>query len=532
AFSATVDLAYAITFIEVVATDAAGNTQRVTRAVERSTAFFAMSEPTMATDGAVDAVVLMLGQAAVDDGDHDEAVDDDLAAAFRTVLRTVRLGTLLPSPLLGFACEGGDCALIPIAFTTTDRDVTLTLKDGKIGVQITLDAPSLQLVLLAPCRTNTCSVDPVALAGSVTAASITITADLVIHLDDGAPTATAEGVVISVGGQTIAFDDPDTQASAAVGTAMTALTDGLEGVLAPVWSSLIEGQMTGLMDGLLQALAYDLVFELPPVVEGTEPTNLVIETRPSAVDITPERIRIVLDGLAFSQSPLRPAQSLGSIDRVGCAPKADMAFTAADPLAIGLHDDLLNQLLFAVWEGGTLDLDLGPTETAPLVDGTGITDMALRIEMRLPPVFNTCRADGAVLQVSEMFVDATFKLVGEPASFALWLQTEAPVSVELGVNDKGASNGALVLGDLAPFTVEFIRNTGFFDGNEQALIELLRNELVPLVLATAIKTARFDLPNLALGEIAEGLPSDTVIDLNVETVGRDGGYLTLKGRLN
>ncbi|MFT7580033.1 MAG: hypothetical protein ACI9MR_001700 [Myxococcota bacterium] len=529
AFSASVDLAYGLTLIDVVATDPHGNTRRTTRAVEASDGFVPMNDRTMASDGADDAVVMTLSPEAVDDGDHDEAEIDDLASVFKTVLDGLELGSLMPDPLFSVPCGAGECQVTFANFTASDTDVDLTLKPGRLGVTITLMMPAATVNLVVPC--DACASTPVALPGTFSGASVTITTEVAIGVVDGRPDVSAQDTVVVISGLSFDISDTTGQLQAVLATAITAMQDDLAAVFESFFTVLVENQVAGVLGGLVDGLALDQVFELQALVAGGAPNRIVINTVLAGVDVDPTRFQLRLDGLAYAESPMRPFPVPGSIDHVGCAPASGLSSPAPAPVVIGLHDTFINQMAFAAWEGATLSLELGPAATAPLVDGLGVTNMTLKLEGYLPPLFNSCTQTGERAQVGDLFLDATFELGGQQASVALWLSTEAAIDVSV-VDDAQGNAAVLALGELDPLLVEVVRNEGFFEDDEQALITLLRTQLLPLLLDTLSGAARFELPKIDLSQLADGLPRGTLVNIAVDAIGRDGGYLTAHSRLH
>ena len=120
---------------------------------------------------------------------------------------------------------------------------------------------------------------------------------------------------------------------------------------------------------------------------------------------------------------------------------------------------------------------------------------------------------------------------GEPIHLGLWINTEAPVSVEFQHNEEGALQARLVLGELDPMWIEVVINEGRFADNDEAVVGLVQGQLVPQLPSTLTDSATFTLPSIDLGAMTQAVPEGTIINLDVREVGRDNAYLTVQGAL-
>jgi hypothetical protein len=86
------------------------------------------------------------------------------------------------------------------------------------------------------------------------------------------------------------------------------------------------------------------------------------------------------------------------------SPPAPHALSAADPISLSLHDDLLNRILFEAWRGGLLNLAL-TTDDEPLLGllfaQLGSTEGSIAVDAKLPPVA-VQGPEGLVVQFGEI----------------------------------------------------------------------------------------------------------------------------------
>ena len=76
-----------------------------------------------------------------------------------------------------------------------------------------------------------------------------------------------------------------------------------------------------------------------------------------------------------------------------------------------------------------------------------------------------------------------------------------------------------------------MRNEGQFEGNDEAVIALVRDTLVPQLLSSLTESAVFTLPSIDLGSMTTAVPAGTIINFDVRDVGRDNQYMTVYGGL-
>jgi hypothetical protein len=143
-----------------------------------------------------------------------------------------------------------------------------------------------------------------------------------------------------------------------------------------------EDQLRVLVPTLVASLgdALSLSFELP-IGERT----FSVEGQFRTAQITPGKAVLGLDlgvGVDAEVEGIRYAGWFTS-------PPAPHALSAADPISLSLHDDLLNRILFEAWRGGLLNLAL-TTDDEPLLGllfaQLGSTEGSIVVDAKLPPV--------------------------------------------------------------------------------------------------------------------------------------------------
>jgi hypothetical protein len=545
AFDVSLPLAYGLNLFDMVAADPYGHEALATRAAERSSDFYALSGRTLATDAIESAMAVVLTQQAIDDGVQNDGKRDDLASIVKYVLENINFAEFITNPIVQFPCIGGTCHVDLTAVTFESVTVNMPLKDGRIGIEAILGGFGGTLQLAFPCSTPIlCSSNPMLLPGTLGIERILVRADIALAIVNGEVQASAENTDVELENITVDLQIPLGLGALTSGL-LNALLDAIEApiilVVEQVMMAVIQDQVANAFGSLFSALNLDLDFDLPAIVPGREPNTISLETRPQDISINPERIQLRMDALAAAQNPSRPHPHLGSIGHTGCAPARALTFPPPAPITVGLHDDLINQLLFAVWEGGTLNVALTPPASDALLGSFGFNGATLTVDALLPPVFNTCQPvldsgtrDPAIVdraQLGEIYAEIKLPWDGAEARIALWIMAEAPLQVTFEENAEGVRVARLVLDEITPLFVEVVANEGPFEGDDAAIQGLVSDLLIPQILTTVQDSAAFALPSIDLGALTTAVPPGTTINLNVQNTGRDNAYLTIFGKL-
>jgi len=535
-FTADIPLRYGVTLLDMHAVDAQGLETLVTRAVEQGLGgFTSMQQRTIAADGTKNGAAVVLAQAAFDDGEEEE-VRDDLASIIEFIVENFDFTSFAPNPLASFSCISGTCELAFTDTTIGDVQVTMTLSAGRIHLKVDLVEFAGEMTLSFPCDTPViCTTRPRAnLPATLGTNRVTLDSDIFVSVVEGEVVTTAENTVVVIDGLVVtAAGDPTGLLEAALTGAITLIEDFLVTAMEQLIVGLVEDQVAGALGGLFSALVLDETFDLPSPVPSGAPNTIVLETRPAGVDISPERLQLRVDALAHAQTPARPHDHLGSLRHSGCSPEQALQFPPPEPITVALHDDLINQLLFAIWEGGTLSLDLADGAADELLGQFGLVGASIKVDAYLPPVFESCRGGEGVgtVQLGDLFLEIESEFAGEPLHLGLWLLAEAPIDVAVAENAEGALEASLVLDAIEPLWIEVAINQGPFASDEAAVIGLVKDALIPRLLGTVTESATFTLPTIDLGALTSAVPAGTTIDLDIRDITRDNAYMTIYGAL-
>ncbi|MEZ4265505.1 MAG: hypothetical protein R3F39_03930 [Myxococcota bacterium] len=518
-FEITVPLAYGITPLTARAVDPYGNERTVTRAALWSSLWYALNPASYATDRVNDGIVAELSQEGL----------NQLAGVLNSVLAGGDLAGLVGSQGFKTPCIGGDCTLVLKSIKMSSGTVKLTLMDGGLKVDFSLKDLDITMNLTTPQAPFLPPFDIV-----IAADSLSLKMDLGLAVENGVIVANAASPKLNVGDLTVGFFQQfnvkvlDDLANGFIDFIEPALV----GIVETVFVFLAEGLIEDLINGLADSIAIDTELEIPALAEGLNANAIHLESRPSQIQFTPEFMRIDLDAVANAVTPVPPHPVDGSVRYESCAPVGSVPAPPTSPIVAGLHEDFINELLFAIWQGGTLSIDLGPEAASAFDLGQfGIDLQGVRVDPYLPLIFSTCSGDKRV-QIGDLFLDATLDLLGTPSHIALWIQAEAVVDVVPSTGPTGATVLTFDIGTFDPMVLEVVTNEGIFEGDDAGLVELIGGQLLPLLIEQlAGDSLSFELPTIDLGDLIPGLPTGSTIDLKLGKIGKSGAFLTLDAAL-
>lgn len=518
-FEITVPLAYGITSLSARAVDPYGNEHTVTRAALWSSLWYTLNPASYATDRVNDGIVAELSQTGL----------DQLAGVLNAVVAGGDLAAVLGSSGFKTPCIGGDCTLVVKSLTMSSGNVKLTLIDGGLRVDMLLTGLDITMTLTTPQAPFLPPFDIV-----VQADSLSLKMDLGLAVKDGLVVANASSPKLNIGDLTVGFFQQfnvkvlDDLANGFIDYIEPALV----GIVETVFVFLAEGLIEDLINGLADSIAIDTELEIPALAEGLNANVIHLESRPSDMEFTSEWMRIDLDALANAATPVPPHPVDGSVRYESCGPIGSVPAPPESPLVAGLHEDFINQLLFAIWQGGTLSIDMGPESASAFDLGQfGIDLQSVRVEPYLPLIFSTCGGDKRV-QIGDLFLDTTLDMFGTPSHIGLWIQAEAVVDVIPSTSATGATVLSFDIGTFDPMVLEVVTNEGIFEGDDAGLVDLIGGQLLPLLIEKlAGDSLAFELPTIDLGDLISGLPAGSVIDLKLGSIGKSGAFLTLGASL-
>lgn len=540
-----------------------------------------------------DGGVLLVGQKFLDDGDHDPTHPNDLATLLEIILGDLDLPTLLSDllgtfetdiPLLdpiGVDLPGIFTAQVDagLKFTVTatpqsDLGTTTATIDSRLGgIDFAIgmgDANTLALdiglnikakltgnILLSAFGNELCNTELVDveadLFSALQTAEIAIGLKLDIHKPpDGELKLDIKDINIELVGLQVdpiddfglalnfdlcgladfGFDfllsdffDP----ASLTDQILDPITEQILPLLFEVIEPLIETFADDLVAGLFDLLAFDLSFDLPPILNPA--------ADPVALDIYADLSSIVFDepggtvglgvGLYTDKGVERDPE--GAIQRDGCLNDELDQFSYAWDKSLGLaaKTDMINSALFAIWWSGYLN---GPIDLGGLLSGGGlpipIDGLELELNWLLPPVLNDCGKGGLIeAEIGDLKAEVKGQLLALDIDATIFMDIR--LSLAFTTTDEGLS---VALQAIRFFDVEAVRVDNDPDGDVKVLLEDTLGGLLDSFLVGQ-EFGPIAIPEISLADLLPGLPPNAVLQLGNLGVSKDDGYIVIDGDL-
>ena len=369
-----------------------------------------------------------LNQPVIDDGDRSDI--DDVATLAQEVVAAQDLDASIPNPITdSIGRRSCDC-LWPISDITTDDTGFSVTKNGSFlydplqvdsikaiaggvsfkGSMSGIDLPlSVRGVFHEGCFL-VCTVRTVISAtvnGNVRVDRVDVDAEASISLSGGSANVNFNSFNISFVNLRIDIDW-GILSDIGLGGLLNDLTNTILDVFEPEIESALSEQIRDTVGPLLADFISD--FGVATEFEVPEPVglNLALSTGLDRIDFAgPAGTGYGQLGLYTQVYPSSRGSSIAS--SAPGAPRDGGALPSFDrgpySFGIGLRDDLINQVLWAVWYGGGLSLD----DPTALVGG-GFEGVTLSIDALTPPVLMKSDTYDLELGLGDLYVDASIDL--------------------------------------------------------------------------------------------------------------------------
>lgn len=558
---------WGVNVVRAEATDACGNLATLAQAYLRSPAFRPAVTVPFAGSRVSGAVVAHLDQALVDDGRRTSIAS--LAAVAEAAARTFDVNTAVaPGAVLvrsaPFRCTASTCMLVG---TTGYETTYAVLRDPDPSHRIVFQGPFVDSVQLVAggvrvsahvtgvsfpfaanaqghdctlgCIGPTVSVSPV---GVVTVDRVALTATVsLVAAPGGGVSADVPALSVQLGAASVAFTSGcgvldstcSAVATAAAGSASSSVQAALE--------TMLRDRVAAALAQALGALGAPLTLELPPPLSvaltlAADVDALAFCGPDAGLPVPP---RCTATPGSFAEASLAaqvfprhrgegiPATAPGPITHSAVEP----SFAAGSGFGAALRDDLVNQLLWAVWYGGALDL---PDVGAVAPPGVVPAGLSLSVRALLPPVLMPgVRPDELVVGVGDLVVHARADaavLLGLPGApevdLTLYVTLVAGATIDVDL----ATSTIILAAETAPELAAQVVSAGDrgHDGEVSRAVQGALATFLPGVLKKAV--AALPLPRVDLSAVP-GVPAGTVWSVSAVGMGRAGGYSVVEGTL-
>lgn len=518
-FSFTLQGVQGLNVIEAEVFDLYDGHDKVVQTFLLSTAYTPMNAANPAASMIKDGLMIFLGQNVWDDDNPDP---NDFAALFTYFFNSLDIASMIPDPLYEndqYKVKGEGLSHGPFSL-----DITCIYG----GLLMIAEVPNLHLHLNADSKQWYL---PDA-SGNVDADKLVVSMDVMLSVDDmGNVNADLKNVEAEVQGLDVSLDG-------LLGFLLNWLVDFFEDELASMLEDQIEAKLKSellpVLEGALEDLAFDSEFELPPLFGNKEPVKLSLKSLISTLDFSPTGGVVGLKAAVVTPKGTK-LDSLGSIHRGMClGQEAPFKFWMLDEIEMGIMDDFLNQIPYAMWWAGMLSISL---DSAALGGGSfeeyGIDDLSLTATLLLPPVITDCPGGEMQLQIGDMEINASFVMFGMPVDVTMYATFTARISIK--VEQKNGQN-ALSMGvtKIEDVKLEVATVSENLVGSEDSLRMLIKEHVLPMFLEqiTGDALASIPLPEMDMSGMIPGAPAEAKLKMTPMSQYRQGGYTVITGTVH
>ena len=536
-FAHPVQPAQGMTLLDFAASDALG--QRATRVQSYyySTVYYPMTEADFDTTRVPLGAAASLSQDFLDDDEEDL---DDLASIVNLVISDLDLMSLFENPLTTFE-QGAlwttcryDVHAVSIDYTEVSTDIRVVSN----GIHLTETLEGFEFVFYLEHKAGVWPC-PGSMNGTGTADEVKIDARVVMSVVDGQIVGAVDDS--QTGAEMVGLDV--SVDSFFIDLLMVFLQGTIQSELETAVVDAIKTEVTPLLTELFDLLAFDLPVEIPAFFPGADPISVALQTRPSSVSFIEDTAMTIGMDAAVLTSKAVPHAPLGSIGYANCLASPftgnDIDFGAIQAFNLGMFDDVLSQLLHAVWRAGAFELTLGP-EVIPADDLAtfGVSDLTVDLSAWLPPILTDCRdvatpehPEAVAFELGDLEIKADLLMSGTPVALTVFASLKGSAAMGITETEAGDSQiGFSILGfdEVATDLVEVVSD----DPAMGALIgELIETALVPMLLDQLSFDAPigFELPAFDLGGGGGGIgiPEGTMLRILPNEISRTDNANTL-----
>jgi hypothetical protein len=326
-----------------------------------------------------------------------------------------------------------------------DSGVSLTAIDGGFAVRVSLTGISGGLRF--DCTELGCQLLGGDSSGSYSIGSVITDADVVLGVT---PEHTVSVSLVNV---STSINGLDVRSNNVFTNFLLSIIELFIGnSLAGDLESLLEDELANELGPLLEQGLGALAFSLPlaiPTLGGDSSIPVDVVTDFESVDFgaaDPAGGAIIERGGAYTAAAATPYDNLGVPNRDACgAGGQSLMLLRQSPLELGFSDDLLNQILYAAWRGGWLEVDVGPELLGSIdLSALGITELSLTLSGWLAPTVSDCNTEGELrIHTGDLQILGRLLLDGNVITFTGYSSFEGDLVLSVTGDGLGIGIGSI-----------------------------------------------------------------------------------------
>jgi len=509
--------------IRLVASNEAGGQYKAVRAYEFSHKYYPTDISNPKAAEIPNGLRVFLGPTVFDD--NDTSTVDDFATIILLMIGNIDLESLIPDPLAVTSILQCTATIRAKNIKYSGPYIDLYPINGGLHARVSLTNVSMDI------DANMSGFLCPSASGKVTASSIIVDVDLLVSV----PSPGKAKVVI--GDKSASVQGLNVSLDGVLGFLFNWLIDLFSDTIANQIEAMVVDQIdqfAPILEGALESLEFDMPLTIPPLLGSGSPVTMDLKTTLSSAQFDTSGADIGLTATVLTSKGVQ-YDPLGSLARSGCLSSGEQPFhfIEMNELEFGIFDDLLNQVLYSVWYGGSLEMDIGEADLPPDIGLAqfGVDDLTLHISFMLPPVLTSCTPTGKfVAQVGDIQIHATLTLLGQPLEMDAYASAEADLLLDV-VNKPTGPELSFGIGSLDVVEIEIESVSGGLADAKFALTSLIEDTLLPMLFEgfTSGPLASFPIPEIDLGSLGAGFPPGTKFSFLADQIYREAGHTVLSG---
>jgi hypothetical protein len=483
-----------------------------------------------------DSILLFLGEEAFDKIPHDYSKPDNLSTILEMALSTLDIGSFLPNPV----ASAGPYKVYVGPFYYDPPTIHVFPIPGGMLAEVHIYDIKVKVEAKGSCKILFVDLCP-DVSGWVEMDELQLWEGLNIWSEDGDIKMSQYENFIGIYGLDLKIDGI---LGFLFGWLINWFIDAYVGELEKTAMDMVTDQIDSIAGGLLEGFALNQQLEVPnPIDPNAPPVELSLVSKIRELLFTHVGVELRMDAAVLAPKNINK-NPLGSIGRASCLKWVPETFYIdKDQWALmALHDDMLNEVLFAAWYAGLLDMVLPLEEFIDMdsigdlgfgsLEDMGIKDIVVSTEFFLPPIITSCNDPWDEImqfQIGDIYIELNMKMLNEPVTVGLFASMAADAIIE--VNDVGNSQEiSLAIGTIDPMVMQVTHISDNLKGAEGFMTMIIQGMLLPSLLGSFAEgsLASFPLPSIDVSALAaQFLPPGIVWKLVIDSFFRELGYTSL-----
>jgi len=483
-----------------------------------------------------DSILVFLGEEAFDKVPHDYSKPDNLSTILEMALATLDIGSFLPNPV---ASAGPYKVYVGPFYYDPPTIHAFPIPDGLLA-EVHIYDIKVKVEAKGSCKVLFVDLCP-DVSGWVEMDELQLWEGINIWSENGDIKMSEYENFIGIYGLDLKIDGI---LGFLFGWLINWFIDAYVGELEKTAMDMVSDQIDSIAGGMLEGFALNQQLEVPnPIDPNAPPVELSLVSKIRELMFTHVGVELRLDAAVLAPKNINK-NPLGSIGRASCLKWVPETFYIdKEQFAVmAIHDDLLNEVLYAAWYGGLLDMTLPLEQFIDMdsigdlgfgsLEDMGIKDIVVSTEFFLPPIITSCNDPWDELmefQIGDIYIELSMKMLNEPVTVGLFATMAAQAIIE--VQDMGDHQEiSLAIGEIDPMVMQVTHISDNLKGAEGFMTMIIQGMLLPSLLGSFAEDslASFPLPVIDIsGLAAQYLPPGIIWKLVIDSFFRELGYTSL-----